>query len=155
MGETPRLSACLASTLSVWIFPAFAMTPEQMLYAKTHEWVTIEETPGGKIATIGISKHAVEALTDLVFIELPKVGTSVTAEDSFCEVESVKAVSDIYSPLAGEVVEVNEPLADQLEVLSDDPFGEGWIAKIKLTDDTGIAALMDHAAYEKMCAEEA
>lgn len=131
------------------------MTPEELLYAKTHEWVAVTESGGDKIATIGISKHAVEALTDLVFIELPKVGASVSAEDSFCEVESVKAVSDIYSPVVGEVIEVNEPLADQLEVLSDDPFGEGWIAKIKLSDDTGLDALMDHAAYEKMCAEEA
>ncbi|QDT69987.1 Glycine cleavage system H protein [Planctomycetes bacterium MalM25] len=131
------------------------MSPEQLLYAKTHEWVALEETDGGKIATIGISKHAVEALTDLVFIELPKVGASVTAEEAFCEVESVKAVSDIYSPVAGEVVEINEPLADQLEVLSDDPFGGGWIAKIRVTDEAGLAALMDHLAYEKMCAEEA
>lgn len=131
------------------------MSPEQLLYAKTHEWVALEETDGGKIATIGISKHAVEALTDLVFIELPKVGASVTAEEAFCEVESVKAVSDIYSPLAGEVIEINEPLADQLEVLSDDPFGGGWIAKIRVTDEAGLASLMDHPAYEKMCAEEA
>ncbi len=131
------------------------MNPEQLLYAKTHEWVAVEDSAEGKIATVGISKHAVEALTDLVFIELPKVGTSVGASDSFCEVESVKAVSDIYSPVAGEVIEVNEPLADQLEVLSDDPFGGGWIAKLKVTDEGGLATLMDHAAYEKMCAEEA
>lgn len=131
------------------------MSPEDLLYAKTHEWVALEDADGGKVATIGISKHAVEALTDLVFIELPKVGASVAPEQAFCEVESVKAVSDIYSPVAGEVIEVNEPLADQLEVLSDDPFGGGWIAKIKVADEAGLAALMDHPAYEKMCAEEA
>lgn len=131
------------------------MNPEELLYAKTHEWVAVEEVGGDKIATIGISKHAVEALTDLVFIELPKTGRPVTAQESFCEVESVKAVSDIYCPVGGEVVEVNEPLADELEVLSDDPFGKGWIAKVKITDDAGLEALMDHAAYEKMCAEEA
>lgn len=131
------------------------MNPEQLLYAKTHEWVAIEEKDGEQIATIGISKHAVEALTDLVFIELPKTGRTVTALESFCEVESVKAVSDIYCPVSGEVVEINEPLADQLEVLSDDPFGGGWIAKIKVEDPAGLKTLMDHAAYEKMCAEEA
>lgn len=131
------------------------MSPEQLLYAKTHEWVAVEESGGEKIATIGVSKHAVEALTDLVFIELPKSGRTVTALESFCEVESVKAVSDIYCPVSGEIVEVNEPLADELEVLSEDPFGKGWIAKVKITDDAGLATLMDHAAYEKMCAEEA
>ncbi|TWT99105.1 Glycine cleavage system H protein [Botrimarina colliarenosi] len=131
------------------------MNPEQLLYAKTHEWVSVEETSGAKIATIGISKHAVEALTDLVFIELPRTGRPVTAAESFCEVESVKAVSDIYCPIAGEVVEVNDPLADNLEWLSDDPYGQGWIAKVKILDDAGLATLMDHAAYEKMCAEEA
>lgn len=131
------------------------MNPESLLYAKTHEWVSVAEFGGQKIATIGISKHAVEALTDLVFIELPKVGRTVGVDESFCEVESVKAVSDVYSPVAGEVVEVNGPLADRLEVLSDDPYGEGWIAKVRLADESGLAALMDHAAYEKMCAEEA
>ena len=131
------------------------MNPEQLLYAKTHEWIAVEETDGGKVATVGISKHAVEALTDLVFIELPKPGAAVDAEQAFCEVESVKAVSDVYSPVAGEVVDVNAPLADALEKLSDDPYGEGWIAKVRITDESGLAALMDHAAYEKMCAEEA
>lgn len=131
------------------------MSPEDLRYAKTHEWVAVEEADGAKIATIGISKHAVEALTDLVFIELPKVGTAAQAEQAFCEVESVKAVSDVYSPVTGEVIEVNEPLADALETLSDDPFGEGWIAKIKLSDEASLANLMDYATYEKMCAEEA
>lgn len=131
------------------------MNPESLLFAKTHEWVAVAETGGAKIATIGISKHAVEALTDLVFIELPKVGRAVGAEESFCEVESVKAVSDVYCPVAGEVIEVNEPLADRLEVLSDDPYGEGWIAKVKITDEASLKGLLDYAAYEKMCAEEA
>lgn len=131
------------------------MNPEQLLYAKTHEWVAVEESGGEQIATIGISKHAVEALTDLVFIELPKTGRTVTAQEPMCEVESVKAVSDIYCPVAGEVTEVNEPLADELEVLSEDPFGKGWICKVKITDPSGLEVLMDHAAYEKMCSEEA
>lgn len=131
------------------------MNPDQLLFAKTHEWVAVEEHDGAKVATIGISQHAVDALTDLVFIELPKVGATVAANDALCEVESVKAVSDVYSPVAGKVIEVNDPLTDRLEAISDDPYGEGWIAKVKITDNAGLEVLMDHAAYEKMCAEEA
>ena len=131
------------------------MSPEQLLFAKTHEWAAVESADGGKVATIGISAYAVETLTDLVFIELPKVGRQVNAEESFCEVESVKAVSDVYSPVAGEVIEVNEPLADKLETLSDDPYGEGWIAKVRIADEAGLANLCDYDAYQKMCAEEA
>ena len=131
------------------------MKPEDLLFTKTHEWVALEDADGGKVATVGISKHAVEALTDLVFIELPKAGRTVGAEEAFCEVESVKAVSDVYSPVAGEVVAVNTPLADRLEALSDDPYGDGWIAKVRVADESALAGLMDYASYEKMCAEEA
>lgn len=136
-------------------YPTRSMNPESLLFAKTHEWVAIEEVDGGKVATIGISAFAVESLTDLVFIELPKVGANATAEESFCEVESVKAVSDIYSPVSGEVIEINEPLADALETLSEDPYGSGWIAKIRISDETGLANLLDNEAYQKMCSEEA
>jgi glycine cleavage system H protein len=129
--------------------------PDSLLFAKTHEWVAIASEGGQKVATVGLTAFAVEALTDLVFIELPKVGRQVKAEQSFCEVESVKAVSDVYAPVSGEVIAVNESLADKLELLSGDPYGEGWIARIKVTDDTGLKNLMDHAAYQKQCAEEA
>jgi glycine cleavage system H protein len=129
--------------------------PEELLFAKTHEWVSIANEGGQKIATIGLSAFAVEALTDLVFIELPKVGRQVQAEESFCEVESVKAVSDVYAPVAGEVIAANDALADKLETLSSDPYGEGWIAKIKVSDDTALAKLLNHTAYLKQCAEEA
>lgn len=131
------------------------MNPENLLYAKTHEWVSLSDEGGGKVATIGISAFAVEALTDLVFMELPKVGQKVGLQESICEIESVKAVSDLYSPVEGEVIEVNEPLPDQLETLSEDPFGAGWVCKIKLDSDAGLSDLLDHAAYEKACAEEA
>jgi glycine cleavage system H protein len=124
--------------------------PEQLKYAKTHEWVSVD----GGVATVGISAFAVEALTDLVFIELPKVGAKVQAEQPFCEVESVKAVSDVYAPVAGEVIEVNNSLPDRLEILSTDPYGEGWIAKIRISDEASLSKLMDHKAYEKQCAEE-
>ena len=130
------------------------MKPDKLLFAKTHEWVALAEEGGQKVATVGISDFAVQALTDLVFIELPKVGRQVKAEESFCEVESVKAVSDIYAPVTGEVIAVNESLPDHLETLSNDPYGAGWIARIKITDDTALKNLMDHAAYQKQCAEE-
>jgi glycine cleavage system H protein len=128
--------------------------PEELKYAKTHEWVAISEEGGAKIATVGISAFAVEALTDLVYIDLPAVGKQVEAEQPFCEVESVKAVSDIYSPVDGEVVAVNSGLPDKLETLSTDPYGEGWIAKIKISDEAGLSKLLDHTAYEKQCKEE-
>jgi glycine cleavage system H protein len=129
--------------------------PEELIYAKTHEWVAVANEGGQKVATIGLTAFAVEALTDLVFIELPQVGRQVKAEESFCEVESVKAVSDVYAPVAGEVIAVNSKLADDLETLSKDPFGAGWIAKIKISDEGNLAKLMDYAAYQKQCAEEA
>jgi glycine cleavage system H protein len=128
--------------------------PEDLLYAKTHEWVAMSQDGGAKIATIGISAFAVEALTDLVFIELPKVGAQVKPEQPFCEVESVKAVSDVYAPVAGEVIEVNKTLPDRLEILSSDPFGEGWIAKIRVSDESNLSKLLDYKAYQKQCAEE-
>jgi glycine cleavage system H protein len=131
------------------------VNPENLLFAKTHEWVAVVDEGGQKIATVGLTSFAVDALTDLVFMELPKVGRQVQAQESFCEVESVKAVSDVYAPVAGEVIAVNESLPDDLEKLSNDPYGEGWIARIKISDDSGLKNLMDHAAYKKQCAEEA
>lgn len=131
------------------------MNPEDLIYAKTHEWVAVAEEGDAKIATVGISAFAVEALTDLVFIELPEVGRTVAVDDSFCEIESVKAVSDIYAPVAGEIVAVNDTLPDSLETLGQDPFGAGWIVKIKIADEAPLADLMDHAAYQKQCEEEA
>lgn len=130
------------------------MNPEQLLYAATHEWVHVASESGEQVATVGISAFAVEALTDLVYIELPKVGAQVTAGESFGEIESVKAVSDIYAPVTGEVVEVNEALVHNLEKLGQDPFGDGWIAKIKITNDANLAQLMDQAAYKKQCEQE-
>jgi len=128
--------------------------PEDLLFNKTHEWVAVAHEGGRKVATVGLSAFAVEALTDLVFIELPQVGRQVAADESFCEVESVKAVSDVYAPLAGEVIAVNNKLADDLETLSNDPYGDGWIAKIKVADESNLKNLLDHATYQKQCAEE-
>ena len=131
------------------------MKPDELLYAKTHEWVhTRTDETGEKFAVMGISAFAVEALTDLVYIELPEVGREVRAGESISEVESVKAVSDIYAPLDGQIVEVNDKLSDSLEVLSDDPYGDGWIAKIRLNDEAGLGELMDHTTYQQQCEEE-
>jgi glycine cleavage system H protein len=130
------------------------VNPEELRYAKTHEWVHIAQEDGSQLATIGISAYAVEALTDLVFLELPEVGKQVQAGDTLGEVESVKAVSDLYSPVSGEVVEVNSELPDALELLGEDTYGRGWIAKIRMTDEAPLETLMDHAAYSALCAEE-
>jgi glycine cleavage system H protein len=97
------------------------MKPEELLFAKTHEWAHVESSGGGKVATVGISAFAVEALTDLVYMQLPAVGRKVKAGESFGEIESVKAVSDLYSPVSGEVVEVNSALPNKLETLNSDP----------------------------------
>jgi glycine cleavage system H protein len=129
--------------------------PQELLYAKTHEWAAVQAGPqGGKIATIGISSFAVEALTDLVYMQLPTVGRKVKAGESFGEIESVKAVSDLYSPVDGEIVEINAALPNKLETLNSDPYGAGWLVKIKLTDETALKNLLDYAAYQKLCAEE-
>ncbi|MBI3839807.1 MAG: glycine cleavage system protein GcvH [Planctomycetia bacterium] len=131
------------------------MQPQELLYAKTHEWVHVDRDKAGqKIATVGISHFAVEALTDLVYIELPEVGRNVKVGESLGEVESVKAVSDLYSPVGGEIVEVNGSLPGRLEQLHDDPCGAGWIVKIKMADESGLSELLDYKAYQKQCAEE-
>ena len=130
------------------------MNPDELLYAETHEWVHIAEEGGAKTATIGISAFAVEQLTDLVYMELPEVGAQVVAGGEFGEVESVKAVSPLYSPVGGEIIAVNSELPDKLEILGDDPYGAGWIIKVRVTDDSGLAKLLDSAAYQKQCADE-
>jgi len=130
------------------------VTPDELLFAKTHEWVRVEDEGGAKIATIGVSAFALEALTDLVYIELPAVGRPLKAGEAFGEIESVKAVSDLYSPVAGEVVAVHEGLGDKLETLNADPYGEGWMIKVRLADEAALKNLMDYPAYQKQCAEE-
>ena len=127
---------------------------EDLLFSKTHEWVRVESDPGGaKIATVGISAFAVEALTDLVYIDLPQAGRQVAAGEPFGEIESVKAVSDLYSPVAGRIVEVNTAIVDHLDRLSADPYQAGWLVKIRLSDEAGLRDLLDPAAYQKQCEE--
>lgn len=130
------------------------MKPEELLFAETHEWVHVSQEEGNQIATVGISAFAVEQLTDLVYLELTDPGTALTSGDEFGEVESVKAVSSLYSPVTGEIVEVNTGLADQLETLNDNPYDGGWMIKVKINDDQSLSGLMDHASYLKQCAGE-
>lgn len=130
------------------------MNPEELHYAETHEWASVAEEDGAKIATVGISAFAIEQLTDLVFMELPEIGREVTAGGEFGEVESVKAVSPLYSPVDGEIVAVNNELPDKLDTLGEDPYNAGWLIKIKISDESGLGKLMDYAAYQKQCAEE-
>jgi glycine cleavage system H protein len=116
-------------------------------FAKSHEWIRPE---ADGLATIGISAYAVEALTDLVFMQLPAVGRHVKAGESIGEIESVKAVSDLYAPVSGEIVAVNESLPGRLETLGKDPYGEGWIVRIKPDDPAELSSLLDRAAYDAL-----
>ncbi len=127
------------------------MDPKTLRFTPTHEWVHVE----GDVATLGISRFAVDQLTDLIMIDLPAVGARVTAGKSFGEVESVKAVSDLYAPVSGEVVEVNTVVTSDVQVLAEDPYTKGWLVKVKLSQPGGSDSLMDHADYEKKVAEDA
>ena len=128
------------------------MNAEELLYCDTHEWVFVSEQDGQKIATVGISAFAVEQLTDLVYMELPAVGAAVTAGEEFGEVESVKAVSPLYSPVSGTVTEVNESLPDNLDILNTDPYESGWIMKVNVSEELP-ESLLDHATYQSQCGE--
>jgi glycine cleavage system H protein len=121
--------------------------PDDLQYTKSHEWVRTE----GDTATIGITEHAQEELGDVVFVELPDEGATIEAGDSFGTVESVKAVSDLYTPVGGEVVEVNSSLEDAPEKINDDPYGEGWIVKLRTSEE---ADLLSPEEYEKVVEEE-
>jgi glycine cleavage system H protein len=128
--------------------------PDDLLYAETHEWVRVASEGTQKIATIGISDFAVQQLTDLVFMQLPAVGKELKAGQEYGEVESVKAVSPMYSPVSGKVVAVNDQLPKQLEILSSDPFGQGWMIRVALSNEAELSKLLNKAAYEKQCAAE-
>jgi len=124
------------------------MDPAQLKYSASHEWVAVE----GDTVTMGVSDFAVKQLTDLVYIDLPAVGTQLEKGQPFGEVESVKAVSDLYAPVSGEVVEVNDSLQDDLGVLTDDAYGAGWMLKVKLADPAQVDELMNQTEYQANCA---
>jgi len=127
------------------------MYPKEFRYTKTHEWAKVE----GDRVRVGITNYAQEHLGDIVFVELPEVGRQVKQGEAFGVVESVKAVSDCYAPVSGEVVEVNGALADKPETLNQDPHGAGWMIVIRMSDPAELDNLMDADAYEKHCEEEA
>jgi glycine cleavage system H protein len=118
--------------------------PADLRYCPSHEWLRLE----GDTATVGISDHAQQELTDVVFVELPALGRTVDAGDPAAVVESVKAASDIYAPAGGEVVEVNPEVADDPSLVNTDPYGKGWIFKLRLKNPAEVATLMDAAAYQ-------
>jgi glycine cleavage system H protein len=120
--------------------------PEDLRYSTDHEWVRID----GNRVVLGITDYAQDALGDVVFVDVPEVGTAVAAGDSFSEVESTKSVSDIYAPVGGVIVETNTELGDSPERLNDDPYGDGWICVIEVADTADLEALMDAAAYQAL-----
>jgi glycine cleavage system H protein len=124
--------------------------PPGLKYSKEHEWVSTED----EVATIGITDHAQEQLGEIVFIELPAVGDKVSKDDPFGVIESVKAVSDIYAPVSGTVVAINEELPESPEMVNEDPYGDGWLIKVKVSDEADFEDLMDSAEYGEMIAEE-
>jgi len=123
--------------------------PEDLRYHSEHDWARVE----GDSATFGLTWYAQDALGEVVFYEPPDVGSQVTKDAAYAEVESVKAVSDVYAPLSGEVTEVNAALSDSPEKLNRDPYGEGWMVKVKLSDPSEAEQLMDAAAYRKLLEE--
>ena len=122
--------------------------PQQLRYSKEHEWLSVAEDG---VSTVGITEHAANALGDVVFVELPEVGTTVTAGGTCGELESTKSVSELYAPVSGEVVEVNGATSDRPEVINEDPYTEGWLLKVRLSGD--VPELLDAAAYAALTQE--
>ena len=123
---------------------ADASYPDDLRYHPEHDWARIE----GDVATFGITWFGQDALGEIVFVDAPEVGSTVTKDGSYAEVESVKAVSDVIAPLSGEIVEVNEALGNSPELVNEDPYGEGWLVKVRLSDASEADELMDHESYE-------
>lgn len=126
-----------------------ATVPGDLKYSSTHEWVRID----GDVATVGITDHAQAELGDIVYLDLTEVGRMLKPEEQFGEIESVKAVSELFSPISGEVIETNTAIADKTDVINTDPFGHGWLMKVRLSNSEQLAALMTAADYEKFAEE--
>ena len=129
---------------------ADASYPDDLLYHPEHDWVRLD----GDTATFGITWFAQDALGEVVFFDPPEVGGTVTKDESYAEVESVKAVSDVIAPLSGEILEVNEKASEEPESINEDPYGEGWLVRIRLTDPTEVNDLLDVEAYRAVVAEQ-
>ena len=123
--------------------------PDELRYTKEHEWIRIE----GDSVTIGVTGYAQDALTDVVWVELPEIGAVVQSMESFASVESVKSVSEIYAPVGGEVIEVNDSLEDSPEQINEDPYGNGWICKMSIADASELENLLDGATYRGLIEE--
>ena len=126
------------------------MDPHKLRYAKTHEWAYLE----GDICTVGLTQFAVEQLTDIIYVDLPDVDDPAMQGESFGEIESVKAVSDLYSPVEGDIIEVNKKLENDPTLVSQDPYGKGWVMKVKVAPGTTLDHLMTLEQYEKQIASE-
>jgi len=124
--------------------------PEDLKFSKEHEWVRVT----GNIATIGVSDYAQDQLGEVVFVELPDEGEEFEKDDAFGVIESVKSVNDIYAPLSGRIVEVNDPVVDSPEIVNEDPYGEGWLVKIEISDPKELSELMSAKDYEAYIKEE-
>ena len=123
--------------------------PEELRYTKEHEWIRVE----GDLVGIGVTDYAQNALTDVVWVELPELGAVVGSMDSFASVESVKSVSEIYAPISGEVIEINGTLEDAPELINEDPYGKGWICKMSISDNSELASLLDGTTYRGLIEE--
>ena len=128
---------------------AEATYPDDLLYHAEHDWARVDDDT----ATLGITWYAQDALGEVVFFDPPDVGTTITKGESYAEVESVKAVSDVIAPMSGEIVEVNMALGDNPETINDDPYGEGWMVKVKLSDPSEVDTLLDVAAYRELLSD--
>ena len=134
---------------SVVLGETLSEVPEELKYTKEHEWIRVE----GSEVVIGITDFAQNALTDVVWVELPEDGATVSSMESFASVESVKSVSEIYAPVGGEVVGVNEDLEGAPELINDDPYGDGWICRISISDPSELDTLLDSVSYSELIAE--
>ena len=123
--------------------------PEELRYTKEHEWIRVK----GDLVVIGVTDYAQNALTDVVWVELPELGAVVGSMDSFASVESVKSVSEIYAPISGEVIEINDVLEDSPELINEDPYGKGWICKMSISDNSELASLLDGTTYRGLIEE--
>jgi glycine cleavage system H protein len=126
------------------------MDPQKLRYAKTHEWASLD----GDVCTVGLTQFAVEQLTDIIYVELPDVGDPALVGDSFGEIESVKSVNDLYSPIDGEIIEVNDKLNNDPSIVSKDPYGKGWLIKVRVPKGTTLDHMMTHDDYQKQIASD-
>jgi glycine cleavage system H protein len=132
-----------------------AQYPDDLYYTKDHEWARVEDRDGTKVATIGVTRYAVEQLGDVTQVDLPKEGESVKVAEVFGSVESVKAVSDLFAPVTGKVIKVNSPLADSPEYVNEDPYDEGWMIQVAVSNAKELDALLNAEAYQAFLREQA